>query len=272
MRNTYLADYHTHSRWSFDASHSMAEMARAGAEAGLGEICFTDHVELYDPGDSGRSTFDWDAREAEFAAAQASAGNRIVIRRGIELGEAPRDFAWADQVLAAMPQPDFIIGSIHQFSEKFGRADLYDASSADPRIAREQITDYLERILQLAQWGKFSVLGHLTLPLRYMNEDRGMHMSFDGREDEITEIFRALIANGCGIEINTNRGNCPLPDARWAKLYRALGGEIITLGSDAHSPEYVGRGIAEGERMLRECGFAQFCTFERGTPVFRDLL
>lgn len=272
MRQSYLADYHTHSRWSFDASHPMGEMALAGADAGLREICFTDHVELYNPGDCPRSTFDWGARSAEFTAARAEAGGRIVIRQGIELGEAPRDFAWAAQVLDTMPEPDFIIGSIHQFSEKFHRADLYYDSSTDPKVAETQITDYLNRVLQLASWGKFSVLGHLTLPLRYMNEDRGMHMSFDGREGEIREIFRALIANGCGIEINTNRGNAPLPGARWAALYRALGGEIITLGSDAHTPEFVGRGIAEGQRMLRECGFTQFCTFEKGKPIFHDLL
>ena len=41
----YLADYHTHSRISPDARHPMTEMARAAAEAGLDEICFTDHVE-----------------------------------------------------------------------------------------------------------------------------------------------------------------------------------------------------------------------------------
>lgn len=272
MNESYLADYHTHCRWSFDASHPMGEMALAGAAAGLSEICFTDHVELFEPGECPPSTFDWKALDAEYAAGRRAAGDRIVIRRGIELGEAPRDFAQAERVLRAMPQPDFIIGSIHQFSEKFNRADLYYDSSSDPKVAEEQITDYLERVLQLAKWGKFSVLGHLTLPLRYMNEDRGMHMSFDSREDAITEILRALIANGCGIEINTNRGNAPLPDARWVKLYRALGGEIITLGSDAHTPEYVGCGIARGQQMLRECGFKQFCTFEKGKPVFRDLL
>lgn len=272
MKKPYLADFHTHCRWSFDASHAMGEMALAGADAGLDEICFTDHVELYNPGGGRPNTFDWAAQNAEYDAGRKAAGERIVIRRGIELGEAPRNFAQAERVLSAMPEPDFVIGSIHQLSEEFHRADLYDAASADPRIAEEQITDYLKRVLQLAKWGKFSVLGHLTLPLRYMNEDRGLHLRFDGREDAVAQIFRALLANGCGIEINTNRGGTPLPDARWVRLYRAMGGEIITLGSDAHTPEYVGRGIAQGQRMLRVCGFTKFCTFERGRPVFHDLL
>lgn len=91
----------------------------------------------------------------------------------------------------------------------------------------------------MAKWGKFSVLGHLTLPLRYLNEKRGFHLTFDGFEAEVEAIFRALIENGCGIEINTNRGNDPLPGEKWLRMYRQLGGEIITLGSDAHSPNFV---------------------------------
>ena len=111
---------------------------------------------------------------------------------------------------------------------------------ATEQEAREQIADYLTLVLETAKWGKFSVLGHLTLPLRYMNENHGMHMSFDGFEDEVAQVFRALIENGCGIECNVNRGNTPLPDAKWLRLYHELGGEIITIGTDAHTPEFVG--------------------------------
>ena len=111
---------------------------------------------------------------------------------------------------------------------------------ATEQEAREQIADYLTLVLETAKWGKFSVLGHLTLPLRYMNENHGMHMSFDGFEDEVAQVFRALIENGCGIECNVNRGNTPLPDAKWLRLYHELSGEIITIGTDAHTPEFVG--------------------------------
>ena len=85
------------------------------------------------------------------------------------------------------------------------------------------------------------------------------------------EIFRALIANGCGIEVNTNRGNDPLPGAKWLRLYRACGGEIVTLGSDAHTPEYVGCRIREGQRLLGECGFSRFALFRAMKPEFHTL-
>lgn len=41
----YLADYHTHSDCSPDASFPMTQMALAAVEAGLDELCFTDHLE-----------------------------------------------------------------------------------------------------------------------------------------------------------------------------------------------------------------------------------
>ena len=133
------------------------------------------------------------------------------------------------------------------------------------------IDSYLEDVLRLARWGRFSVLGHLTLPLRYMNENLGEQMTFDGHYDQCREIFRALIESGCGIECNTNRGNVPLPDAPLLKLYREAGGEIITIGSDAHSAEYVGCRVRETQALLRTCGFRYFCTFEGGKPTFRKL-
>ncbi len=267
----YLADYHTHSQWSPDAHYSMTEMARAAVKAGLQEICFTDHVEIMNSGSWQRNRFDWAALERDFARVQEEMGSEIVIRRGVEFGEAPRDFAYSEELLAQLPPVDFIIGSVHQLSETFGCIDLSYASTNDPELSRRQIADYLELVLQQAKWGRFSVLGHLTLPLRYMKEKCGLDMTFDGFEAEVEEIFRTLIGNGCGIELNTNRGHDPLPGEKWLKLYRACGGEIITLGSDAHSPEYVGFCIRERQELLRACGFTRFCTFRDQKPVFHEL-
>lgn len=142
---------------------------------------------------------------------------------------------------------------------------------ATEQEAREQIADYLTLVLETAKWGKFSVLGHLTLPLRYMNENHGMHMSFDGFEDEVAQVFRALIENGCGIECNVNRGNTPLPDAKWLRRYHELGGEIITIGTDAHTPEFVGMRARETQELLKNCGLDYVCTFEKKKPVFHKI-
>ena len=80
-----------------------------------------------------------------------------------------------------------------------------------------------------------------------------------------------LIQRGCGIELNTNRGNTPLPDAKWLTMYRDLGGEILTIGSDSHKPEHLGAYLREGQEYLKSLGFKRFCTFEGMRPIFHSL-
>lgn len=268
----YLADYHVHSTVSPDGSASMTEMAEAAIAAGFQEIAFTDHLGLGAWGGGAlRQDYDWSPMIREFSEAQASCAQRITLRLGVELGEVPRSPELAERLLAKAPPLDFIIASIHGLWGRFQWKDLMLLRERDEAECREEIATYLEVVLATARWGKFSVLGHLTLPLRYMNESRGFHMSFDGFESEVAEIFRVLIENGCGIEVNSNRGREPLPGAKWLRLYRGLGGEIITLGSDAHSTEKVGCAIRKRQELLRECGFTRFCTFDRLQPVWHTL-
>ena len=100
----YLADYHTHSRISPDAGKSMAEMAEAAIAAGLDELCFTDHMEPVEWGvTTPRESFDWAALSAEFEAARQAAGDRIVLRLGIELGDAPWALENTERLLAQAP-------------------------------------------------------------------------------------------------------------------------------------------------------------------------
>ena len=268
----YFADYHTHSRVSPDAFSSMTEMAEAAIRQGLQEICFTDHVEpIWFGSTAPRKTYDWVPLTEEFRAAQAAVGDRIRLRLGVELGDAVWDLDRSQAIMARAPALDFVIGSIHILSERMDGRDLYSLAPRDEAETRACLADYLGQIQRLARWGGFHVLGHLTLPLRYLNENRGMHVSFDGFEAEMEAIFRTIIPKGIGIELNTNRGNTPLPDAKWLKLYRGMGGEVITLGTDAHAPAAVGCAIREGQALLRECGFRRFCTFRQGQPVWHDL-
>ncbi len=269
----YLADYHTHSRISPDASASMTEMAEAAVAAGLDEICFTDHVEPIEWGTVRlrRTPYDWDALTAEFAAAQQAMDGRITLRLGVELGDAPWSFTTAEDLMTHAPQLDFVIGSVHMLSSHFEGQDLYFFAPGTTARAREGMADYLAQVNRLARWGKFDVLGHLTLPLRYLNENRGFSLTFDGFEREIGDIFQLLVSQNRGIELNTNRGGMPLPDEKWLQLYRECGGEIITLGTDAHSPKHVGCAIRERQALLKQCGFHAFCTFENHRPSFHEL-
>ncbi len=268
----YLADYHTHSSCSLDGKYSMSEMARSAVERGLREICLTDHMDTIQWGSLEPNTdFPWPEALRQMEEARRLWGDRLTIRLGAELGEAAISFDRAETLLAAAPPLDFVIGSVHMMGPRHRHEDLCFIPRGDDAYYRDVIADYLDDVLALARWGRFSVLGHLTLPLRYIRRNAGVTVDFSAHLDQVEEIFRCIIPKGVGIECNTNRGDVPLPDADLLRLYRQLGGEIITVGSDAHSPKYVGCRVAETQQLLRECGFRYFTTFDKGVPAFRPL-
>ena len=226
----------------------MAQMAEAAVDHGLQEICVTDHLDTIEWGTyAPRTDFPWPE-----ALRQIEEARRL----------------WG---VTAAPGLDFVIGSVHMASPRYGNMDLYYLPKADIDYYQGLIADYLGDVLTLARWGKFQVLGHLTLPLRYIRNNAGLTMDFSAHMDAVEEIFRCIIPRGIGIECNTNRGDIPLPDADILRLYRRMGGEIITIGTDAHSTEYVGCRVAETQQLLRESGFRYFTTFTQGVPEFRPL-
>lgn len=268
----YLADYHLHSNCSPDGKLTMAQVAEEAVRRGLDEICFTDHLDtIYWVTNAPRTDFDWEKAQSQFREAQERFGDRLVMKLGVELGEANLSFERAEILLKNAPVLDFCIGSVHTMSEKMACKDLYYLEEGSEASYRETIEDYLESELKLARWGKFNVMGHLTLPLRYLKEHLRVNLDFEPWMDRVEEIFREIIPKGVGIECNTNRGNEPLPYERILRRYREMGGEIITLGSDAHTAQHVGCAIRERQELLKECGFTYFCTFTAGKPEFKKL-
>ena len=276
MRNgRYITDYHTHSSCSFDGKFTMAEMVRGAIAAGVDELCFTDHVEPLEETKLRDITpeHDWAKHIAQYEEAKAVAGDRIKMRLGAELGEVTVvDTALTDHLIETAPPLDFTIGSVHGFALGGEVIDLCWGADRSESDWDEVLRLYLAEVRRLADWGKFNVLGHLTLPLRYAKEDYGMkNLTFAPYRDEIADILGKLIGKGLGIEINTNRGHEPLPDEPWLRLYRDLGGEIITMGSDAHSPNYVGCAMEARQELLKACGFRYFATFAEQKPIFHKL-
>lgn len=278
MRNgRYITDFHCHSRISPDAKFPMEEMVRAAIDAGIDELCFTDHVEplvFFRWNDAPRplGSYDWAAMLREFAPVQAAYGDRIRLRLGAELGEATFALEVMESFLAAAPPLDFTIGSAHVYRRGDGSvAELYWNTEPDEAMWYGEFEGYLAELEKMVEWGKFTVLGHLTLPLRYAKELAGLELSFDRYEEQLRHILRRAVEKGIGIELNTNRGHDPLPGEKWLKLYRALGGEIVTMGSDAHTPEYLGCAMERNQALLRDCGFRYFTTYEQMKPIFHQL-
>ena len=269
-----LVDYHVHSDISEDSRSSMWEMVCAASAAGVQSMCFTNHCDLFrwqdDLPKPRCRVIPWLSAEklAEMRSAHALP---IEVGIGLELGEGHRDPALAAQ-LAGDAHLDFVLGSLHLLP---GYGDFYFLNYTDTAQCEALFDLYLDELLQIAPLDFYDVIAHLGYGRRYMwrdGVDAGLSLARHG--EKIERLLRIVIDKGRGIELNCSgiRDGCgPFPSEEILRLYRRLGGEIVTLGSDAHRPRDAGCGLAEGCRVLRRCGFDRVAVYRRRKADFIDI-
>lgn len=264
----YLADYHTHSCLSQDGNDTLLEMAAFAQKAGLCELCITDHIECNESAPVGFSTTPKKSYE-DFLYTKKHYRGDVKLRLGVEIGQATQNIELAEKVILN-DFYDFIIGSLHNCkdAEDFYFID-YKKTDIYPLLDR-----YYIELMDMCLWGKFDVLGHITYFLRYTAQ-QGIDVDMSSYKKDIALIMEHLIKHGKGIEVNTTGLRSTLketsPNMELIKLYKKLGGEIITIGSDAHKKEDVGEGIRETLQLLKAVGFKAYTVFEKRKPIFIDI-
>ncbi len=268
-----LADYHTHCLpWSPDAECSMEELVLGGIDAGLTHMCITNHIEnccqspVYD--DQFPPLEDWDGLFVDFSRVREKLGGRIDLRLGCEVG-SPHYLPEEGRRIYSRPIFDFTIGSIHNLR---GQRDFYFLTyPEDPEDMRGQIEEYLDEYILLVNEGLCDVLGHIGYMQRYMaRQGKGFKMA--DYSDRLRALFRRAIERGIGIEVNCSGLSDALgqfiPEPEVLRLYRQMGGEIITCGTDAHRAQSVGAGIWESYELLRSLGYKYVCLYKEHRPEF----
>lgn len=262
----YLSDCHTHTDLSPDGKAPLGEMADAALAAGLSALCVTDHCDLLDENGRPAPAWDWNPALDRFGAAAPRYQGRLDLRLGLELGVPHINPAEAARI-CALPELDFVIGSIHNLSRDRGGVDFFFVEYPDERSCRAALDDYFSSMEALVRTDFYDVLGHIIYPLRYMP----FPISLDPWRDRIRAILEEAVTRGRGIELNTYRGRTLEPWREILELYRDCGGEIVTVGSDAHVPPHVGRGIPRAMELLRACGFRYVSVYQRRSPIFYSL-
>lgn len=262
----YLVDYHTHTRCSFDSEAPLSAMAEAARAAGLRELCTTDHCDLQLEDGTVLGEWDWGPILAQYEEAAARCrGTDFRLLLGIELGGAHTDPARAERLLAGAPL-DFVIGSVHNQSPAAGGVDFYFLEYTSEEFCRRALDDYFESLAALAALPCYDTLGHIIYPFRYINGRGGFPLTPEPWGEQIDAVLRTVIETGRAIEVNTHNGE---EVAQWGPIlerYRALGGERVTLGSDAHRPENVAKGLPEAAELLRAKGFRWLTLYEKRRP------
>ncbi len=268
----YLTDLHTHSILSMDGNVPLSEMAQAAVDAGFSMLAVTDHYDMLTEDGKRNLTYDWAPALAQFAGTVPRFADRLSLRLGLELGSVHVSPAHARAILAqAGDALDLVIGSIHNYRESNGGGEYYFVRFRTPEICHAVLDDYFTSMEELvAMPDCYDVLGHIIYPLRYMHRD-GQEISLAPYRDRIAAILRAVIAAGRSIEVNTCRGNTVEDWRDILKLYRDLGGSLVTTGSDAHLPADVGGGVREACALLQECGFDRVAVYSHRQPELKPI-
>lgn len=277
------SDFHMHSIHSTDSKAPLDVQITSAISKGLDIICFTEHMDydnrMYEqeelrqayPGRENVFICDTDEYLNDFISIKNKYSDQIDVRFGIELGLKPHLTEHYIKYTNEYPF-DFVIGSSHecQDMDPYYPAFLKDR---DP-VSAYKLYFAEELICAKACVESFDVYGHLDYALRY-NRPANFVFNYSDYSDELDALLLYLIQNGKGIEINTSGysyfGSNPNPHISILKRYKELGGEIITVGSDAHKPEDIGRRFDEAELLLKECGFNHYCSFKERKITFHKI-
>ncbi|MBQ9414469.1 MAG: histidinol phosphate phosphatase [Clostridia bacterium] len=261
----WYADSHTHTEASEDSETPILQAVQAAAAKGLRFLTVTDHVEIVD---FKEGAYDVAAEQSWHLMESFENPTDVRLLRGIELGEPAFDPALAERVLAAHPY-DFVLASQHRVDDT--RPDHYFieyAAFSDREIERE-MTRHFEETLRTVRWNGFDSLAHLTYPFRYLPEKwrQGDYRPWQGLIDDLLGL---LAQNGKALEINTSgirKGQgVTCPDRPLVTRFRELGGERITIGSDAHRPGETGADLDEGAAVARDAGFEEAVVYIARQP------
>lgn len=269
-----LTDCHTHTQFSVDSEADIEKCIERAMKLGLAAYAVTDHCECnrwysqeHYPDETTYPYFDF-GRDFENSLSAVTAlkekyRGRLNLICGVEMGQATHDFGIAEKIVSD-PRLDFVLASMHQLpkTEDFCFID-YSQYSMDGIY--ELAERYFTEIHKLCKWGNFDVLAHLTYFMRYLKCKAKIDMDISRFDDIIAESFRLLAQNGKGLEINTSgiRQGCgdTFPDLKYVKLFRDMGGEIITVGSDSHTVEDIGANVADGIETARAAGFERIAYY-----------
>lgn len=257
---SFYADYHVHTSFSGDCNAPMEKMIKKAIRLGLKEIAFTDHVD-FDYPDPSFEAIDYDVYIEEFSRLKKQYQGRINLVLGVEVGYQPHVRDNIEKVLRHYPF-DFVICSTHMAD----RLDFYTGDFFKAKRQDEAYRRYFENVLEaVQQFNNYDVYGHLDFIVRY-GDFPEKTLCYADYKDIIDEILKKIIANGSGIEINTSGYRYKLnqlhPQAAIVKRYFELGGEIITIGSDAHQTEDLCSHFTTAYQLLKELNITHIATFK----------
>ncbi|MBQ8813804.1 MAG: histidinol-phosphatase HisJ family protein [Lachnospiraceae bacterium] len=265
-------DFHIHSCFSPDSTMRPAEAVEAAIKSGITDMCFTEHMDLGHHIDSFNRIPHFDEMYASICDLRCQYPN-INIHCGIEAGYISQTAKQTAQVLSQQ-NFDYVLLSTHC-------VDGLDCYLPESKRGRDKITAYTRYLETLYDsisdtylLNHYDCIGHIgyIAKCRYYEDNTMPYELFPKLFDAILSL---IIKNEKGIEVNTSgikRAGHVLPHPSVIQRYYELGGRIITIGSDAHTPDRVGANVADTIALIKNCGFKEFTVFNRRVPEYCSII
>ncbi len=263
-------DCHLHSSFSSDSKAPLESMVCRGIELGLHTMCITEHIDYDYPENSEGLDFllDFDAYKNELFRLKELYAPNIELLFGIEMGLMPYLGPRYKEIARAYPF-DFIIGSSHLVEG----IDPYEPEYYERYGSKQGLFKYFESIynnITAPDMVDFDVYGHLDYAVRYAPE-KNAFFKFSDYSEIIDEILKLLIRKDKGIEVNASGYKAglgvPNPHPDILRRYKELGGEILTIGSDAHMPEHMAYDYETLYQLLQSLNIKSYTLFKNRKPI-----
>ncbi|MCM1988420.1 histidinol-phosphatase HisJ family protein [Oceanirhabdus seepicola] len=254
-------DHHIHTDNSFDSVEKLKKMCEKAVDEGIEIIGFGEHFSTIERLPTyGHMRFGKYNQEIEYCRSKFK--GELEILKGLEICSPQYNI---DSILKIVKDEkiDFIIGSVHDIDGPKLRKYI------DGKCNKEAYEGYFKKVLQASEKGEYDILGHIDLLKRYAFEQLGNY-EFNDFEGIISEILKNVIKRDKAIEVNTSglgSGAKELfPSIEVLKLYKELGGKLITIGSDAHSAEKLGNNHTIAVEVLRDLGYKEYYYYKQRKP------
>ncbi|MGI6677639.1 MAG: histidinol-phosphatase HisJ family protein [Dehalobacterium sp.] len=264
-----FSDNHIHTDFSPDGTASMETMVKSAISKNFQELVITDHLDFDSPTPD-YCQMNLDQYVATFQSLKNQYEKEIRLRLGIEIGIQSHVIHLINRVLDKCPF-DFVIGSTHTDNGISFSSEKYFYRTTTQTAYLRYFEIFLSNIKHL---NNYDVCGHLDFIARY-NPRGSKELNPQDFAELLDTILKTIIETGHGIELNTSGYNYSLnrthPSLDVLKRYRELGGEIITVGSDAHAPANIGANFKLAYELLKTAGFNYITQFIARKPYFIEI-
>lgn len=260
-----MVDIHLHSKFSFDSNEEPAAYVEAAKMLGADRFGFSEHYDYdaYLDGAKDVTLCDIASYQKSFKSLKTDGVDMLF---GIEFGYRKEAIEHYNE-LSAKFRFDYVINSVHTLK---GGGDCYHSAFFEGRPLEDAYRDYLKGVLESVTSNlDFDVVGHIGYVARY-RKGENVRLCYSKYSDILDDILSAIIERGKCLEINTSSGTCGsrfLPDENIIERYLAIGGKLISFGSDAHRATDFMRKSSQLESFLSENGVKELIYFKDRNPI-----